>query len=98
MGVDDEPPNAGGDQMVERESDERFLKNRHEWFWQFIGQRPQTRPQSGGKNESLRDHLRQSGSDLVPGSRSVKNLWMTEEMVWRGTSSQVKNASVFVLC
>jgi hypothetical protein len=32
MGVDDEPPNADGNQMVERESDEWFLKNRNEWF------------------------------------------------------------------
>jgi uncharacterized membrane protein YdbT with pleckstrin-like domain len=37
-------------------------------------------------------------SDLVLGSRSATNCPMAEETVWRGTSSQVKNARTFVFC
>ncbi|PYK68882.1 MAG: hypothetical protein DME45_05140 [Verrucomicrobia bacterium] len=82
--------------MIKRKGDERLLKNRNQRFWQFIGQRPQTRSQSGGKNKSLRDHLRRSGSDLVLGSRSATNCAMAEETIWRGTSSPVRNISIFL--
>jgi membrane protein YdbS with pleckstrin-like domain len=92
MRIDDETLNAGGDQMIKRKGDQWLLKNRHQRFWQFISQRPQTRSQSGGKNKSLRDHW------LVLGRRSDNNSPMAEETVWRDTSSQVKNASVFLFC
>jgi membrane protein YdbS with pleckstrin-like domain len=92
MRIDDETLNAGGNQMIKRKGNEWLLKNRHQRFWQFISQRPQTRSQSGGKNKSLRNHC------LVLGSRSATNWAMAEEPVWHGTSSQVKNASVFLFC
>jgi hypothetical protein len=42
--------------MIERERNERFLKNRDERLGQFLSQRTQPRPQSGTKDKSLRDH------------------------------------------
>jgi hypothetical protein len=41
--------------MIERESDERFLKNRYERFGEIICQRTQTVAASGGQNECLGD-------------------------------------------
>jgi membrane protein YdbS with pleckstrin-like domain len=98
MGIDNETLNSAGDQMIKGKGDERFLKNWYQRFWQLIRQRAETRSQSGGKNKSLRDHLRRSGSDLVLKGGSATNCAMAEETVWRGTSSQAKNASVFFFC
>ena len=36
MGIDDEPGHSRTDQMIERKSDERFLKNRNERLWQLV--------------------------------------------------------------
>jgi hypothetical protein len=73
--------------MIERKSDERFLKNRHEGFRQIVRQRPQAFAESGAKNESLRDTIHREKSAVV-----------VEETVWHGTSSQWKNFGVYVLC
>jgi uncharacterized membrane protein YdbT with pleckstrin-like domain len=85
--VDDEPAHSDVDQMIERKSDERFLKNRHEGFGQIVCQRPQARAASCSENESLRDTIHREKSAVV-----------VEETVWRGTSSQWKNFGVYVLC
>ena len=84
--------------MIKGKGDERLLKNRDQRFWQLVGQRAEAHSQSGGKNKSLRDHLRRSGLDLVLTSGSATNCAMAEETLWRGTSSQAKNAGVFFFC
>jgi membrane protein YdbS with pleckstrin-like domain len=92
MRIDNETLNSDGDQMIKRKGDERLLKNRDQRLWQFIGQRAQTHTQSRGKNKSLRDHR------LVLSVGSATNCAMAEETLWRGSSSQVKNAGVFFFC
>jgi hypothetical protein len=57
VGVDDEPAHSGVYQMIERESDQRFLKNRYERFGEIICQRTQTGAASGGQNECLGDFV-----------------------------------------
>ena len=56
MGVDDERFDAGRDEMIEHESDERLLKNRDERLRQIFRQRAQPRAQSRAENKGLRDH------------------------------------------
>jgi hypothetical protein len=46
---------AGFDQMIERESNERFLKNRHERLRQIVRQRTQPRAQPRAEDEGLSD-------------------------------------------
>ena len=53
--VDDEPAHSRVYQMIERESDQRFLKNRYERFGEIICQRTQTGTAARGKNECLDD-------------------------------------------
>jgi uncharacterized membrane protein YdbT with pleckstrin-like domain len=77
--------------VIEGESDERLLKDRHERFRQIICQRTQARPEAGTENESLRDHR------LVLASTPAKNCAMAEETVWCGSSSQIKNLGLFVV-
>jgi hypothetical protein len=55
VGVDDEPAHSGVYQMIERESDQRFMKNRYERFGEIICQRTQTGTASGSQNECLGD-------------------------------------------
>src|SRR6266496_1310278 len=57
VGVDDEPAHSGVYQMIERESDQRFLKNRYERFGEVICQRTQTGAASGGQNECRGDFV-----------------------------------------
>ena len=53
--VDDERFDAEVDQMIERESDERFLENRDKRFGQIVSQRPQPGPKPRAQNECSRD-------------------------------------------
>src|SRR5690349_16923388 len=55
MGVHEEPGDSGLDQVIQSKGDKRFLKNRDERFGQILGQRTQTRSQSGTEYESLSD-------------------------------------------
>src|SRR5947207_8195376 len=59
VGVDDEPAHSGVYQMIERESDQRFLKDRYERFGEIICQRTQTGTATGGQNECLDDLVHQ---------------------------------------
>jgi membrane protein YdbS with pleckstrin-like domain len=92
MGVEMKFLDACGDQVIESERDKSLLPDWHERFRQIIGQRSQTRAQSCSKYKSLCYHR------LVLASASATNCTMAEETLWRGTSSQVKNVSAFVLC
>jgi uncharacterized membrane protein YdbT with pleckstrin-like domain len=88
--------------MIERESNERFLKNRNERLWQILRQRTEARAQAGGENEGLRDHYwvnppERPAVALVLRCQSVKTAAMAEETIWRGTSSQRKNLGLFIL-
>jgi uncharacterized membrane protein YdbT with pleckstrin-like domain len=104
--VDDEGLDPEGAEMVERKSDERFLINRDERLRQILGQRAQSSAQSRAKNESLSDHCSRkfswvqamSTSALVLSRDSGKTGAMAEETIWRGTSSQLKNLGIFILC
>ena len=91
MRVDDQPVDSSSEQMIEGECDEGFLENRHERLRQIVRQRLQAYAKAGGENKSLRDHR------LVLASATAKNGPMAEETLWRGTSSQWKNAPAFVL-
>jgi uncharacterized membrane protein YdbT with pleckstrin-like domain len=84
--------------MVERESDERFLKDRDERFRQNVRQWPQPRAQPSAQNEGLRDHALANAAVLVLSRHSDKTGVMTEEPIWRGPSSQLKNLGLFILC
>jgi membrane protein YdbS with pleckstrin-like domain len=99
MGVDDERFDAGLDEMIERERDKWFLKNRDERLRQIVRQRTQTRAQSRPENKSLSDHgVANPVVELVLGRQSDNTRGMAEEMIWRGTSSQLKNLGLFILC
>jgi hypothetical protein len=63
MRVNDEPVHSGVNQVIERKSDQRFLKNRYERLWQVVRQRSQTFAQSGAQNEGLRDLVHQQKSE-----------------------------------
>ena len=56
MGVDDERLHPGRDEMIEREGDERLLKNRDKRLRQILGQGTQPHPKPSAENKSLRDH------------------------------------------
>ena len=43
--------------MIEGESNERFLKNWNERFWQIVCQRTQPRAQPRTEDKSLRNHV-----------------------------------------
>jgi len=53
--VDNESVHSDAYQMVERESNERFLKNRDERLRHFLGQWTQARAKTGCQNECLSD-------------------------------------------
>ena len=53
--VDDERLHAEIDQMIEREGDERLLKNRDEWLGPIVSERAQTGTETGAKDERLCD-------------------------------------------
>jgi membrane protein YdbS with pleckstrin-like domain len=53
MSVNNERLDTDAAKMIERESDQRLLENRHERFGHIIRQWPQSRAQSGAKNESF---------------------------------------------
>src|ERR1044072_9053999 len=55
MGVDEQFFRAEVDQMGAPKSDERLLGEGHEWLRQFVGQRAQSRSQSGAEDECLFD-------------------------------------------
>ena len=57
MGVDDERLHARGREMIESESDERFLENRDERLWQVLGQRTEPQAETGAEDEGLGDHV-----------------------------------------
>jgi membrane protein YdbS with pleckstrin-like domain len=118
MRVDHKGLDPEAAQLVERESDERLLKDRNERLRQNGRQRTQPRAQPSAKDEGLCDHARANGvvgrdsveprltparrslalPELVLDRRSDKTGAMTEEPIWRGTSSQLKNLGLFILC
>ena len=53
--VDEKFLHAGIDQVIEGKSDERLLKDRHQRFWQVIGEGPQARAESGAEDKGLRN-------------------------------------------
>src|ERR1043166_473522 len=55
MRVHEKPLDAEIDQVIERESNERFVKNRHERLRQVVRQRAQPRPEAGAQDECLCD-------------------------------------------
>ncbi len=57
MGVDDERLHARGREMIEGESDKRFLENRDERLRQVLGQRTEPQAETGAEDEGLGDHL-----------------------------------------
>src|SRR5581483_2223060 len=61
--VDDELANADVDQVIERESNEWFVKNRDKWLRQIFRERTKTRAESGAENKSLRDFLSQQSTE-----------------------------------
>ena len=93
--IDDERFHAGFEEMVEHESDQRLLENRDERLGQVLGERPEPRAKAGAEHECLRDH---KCAALVLRQQSGKTLAMTEETIWRGTPSQLKNLGFFILC
>ena len=56
--VDDKFFDAGGNEVVERKSDERLVEDRHERLRARVGERPQTRSQPGSKNKCRSDRAR----------------------------------------
>lgn len=98
MRVNDKSINSGSDQMIEGESNERFLKNRDEGFGQLIGERMQARAQPGAENESFCDHLVAKRINLCAKAQRLRNAPVAEETLWRGSSSQWKNAVTFGIC
>ena len=62
MRVDDEGVDPKGAEMIERERDERFLKDRDERLRQIIRQRTQPRAQPRAEDEGLRYHAARSFS------------------------------------
>ncbi len=63
VGVDDEPAHSGVYQMIERESDQRSLKNRYERFGELICQRTQTGTAAGGQDECLGDFVHEQKNE-----------------------------------
>ena len=53
--VDDGRFDAEVDQMIERESDERFLENRHKRLGQIVSQRPKPGAKPRAQNECSHD-------------------------------------------
>jgi membrane protein YdbS with pleckstrin-like domain len=103
MRVYDKSLDPGRDQMIQRESNERFLENRHERLWHVVRQWTKPRPKSRAKNESPFDHARCQESaelrdDLVLVRASATTLDMAEETIWRGSSSQWKNLGRYLFC
>ena len=56
MGVNDERLHAHGREMIESESDKRFLENRDERLRQVLGQRTEPQAETGAEDEGLGDH------------------------------------------
>src|SRR2546430_556791 len=80
MGINEKLRHIQLDQMIEREGDERFLKDGHQRLGEIVGERAEACPESGAEDKGLSDLRHQ-----------IKQLPMAEEIVWRGTSSQWKN-------
>src|ERR1022692_4385900 len=59
-GMDDERFHADVDQMIQRESNERFLANPDERLWQIIRQRTQSRAETGAEDKCLCDACHKS--------------------------------------
>jgi membrane protein YdbS with pleckstrin-like domain len=96
--VDDEGFDPVRAEMIERERDQRFLKNRDERLRQIFRHRAESQAESRAENESLPDHRRAPSAVLVLGRDFGKTELMAEETIWRGTSSQIKNLGCFILC
>jgi membrane protein YdbS with pleckstrin-like domain len=84
--VDEKLRHADVDQMVQRESDEWLLENRHQRLGKIVRQRPEPSAQSSAEDECLCDR-----------SHGANNLSMAEETIWRGSVSQWKNLGFFIL-
>src|ERR1700716_125354 len=93
--VDDKRFHACGDQVIEHERDERLLENRDERFRHIFGERTKSRSEPGAEHEGLGDHRRAA---LVLRRHFARTGRMAEDMIWRGTASQLKNLGCFILC
>jgi membrane protein YdbS with pleckstrin-like domain len=93
--VNDKRLHARGNQVIEHERDERFLENRDERLGQIFGEGTKSRPEPGAEHEGLGDHRRAA---LVLRRHFDRTGRMAEEMIWRGTASQLKNLGCFILC
>src|SRR5216684_783451 len=70
MGVDDEGANSDVDQVIERESDQWFLKDRHQRFWQLIRHWPKSCAQAGTEHECLFDSSHRVRNPQCPRKQS----------------------------
>src|SRR5215475_3304686 len=68
--VDDESVHSHAYQMIERESNERFLKDRDERLRQLIGQWTQARAKARCQNECLSDFVHERKNREIPRLRS----------------------------
>src|SRR5688572_25656611 len=78
MRVDDERLHARGDEMIERESNERLLKDRDERLGQHFGEGPHPETEPGAENEGAGNHA-MFRSALVLRRLSGKTGAMAEE-------------------
>jgi len=51
--VNDESVHSGINEVIEHKSDQRFLKNRYERFWQVVRQRAQSFAETCGQDKCL---------------------------------------------
>src|SRR5262245_19477577 len=68
--VDDESVHSHAYQMIERQSNERLLKDRNERLRQLIGQGTQARPKARCQNECLSDFVHERKNREIPRLRS----------------------------
>ena len=108
MGVYEKFRDSELEQVIERESNERLLKDRHERLRKILRQRPQPRPESSSKNKGLLDQRHfipvlsagtAGATPLVLSPGVGDNSPMIDEtLVWRGPSSQWKNFGLYLVC
>ena len=52
VGIDDEPPDTSGDQVIECIGDQRAVAERNEWLGEVFGKWPEAGPQTSAEHES----------------------------------------------
>jgi hypothetical protein len=63
MRINDELVHSRAHQMIERESDQRLLKDRNERLWQLVRQRTQTDAEPSAQNECLCDFVHEKKNE-----------------------------------